>query len=68
MFDYPDWRLDKAASWLRLRDEGERITLSFKKRLGISTHDGTTNDAGMKEIEIEVSDFDKTAILLLEKH
>ena len=66
VFDYPDWRLDKAASWLRLRDEGERITLSFKKRLGVSTHDGTTNDAGMKEIEIEVNDFDKTVMLLLE--
>lgn len=73
VFDYPDWRLDKAASWLRLRDEGDRITLSFKKRMGVDANDGTTNDAGMEEIEIEVNDFDKTATLLLrvgfvEKH
>lgn len=73
VFDYPDWRLDKAASWLRLRDEGEKITLTFKQRLGVDAHDGTTNDAGMDEIEIEVNDFDHTADLLLrlgfvEKH
>jgi len=65
VFDYPDWRLNKAASWLRLRDEGDRITLSFKQRLGADAHDGTTNDAGMEEIEITVSDFNKTATLLL---
>ena len=73
VFDYPDWRLDKAASWLRLRDEGDRITLSFKKRVGADAHDGTTDDVGMDEIEIEVNDFDKTATLILgvgfiEKH
>lgn len=73
VFDYPDWRLDKAASWLRLRDEGDRITLSFKKRVGADAHDGTTNDTGMEEIEIEVNDFDRTAELILglgfiEKH
>ncbi len=73
VFDYPDWRLDKAHSWLRLRDEGEKITLSFKKRLGAEKHDGTGNDDGMEETEIIVNDFEKTAQLLLsigfiEKH
>lgn len=73
VFDYPDWRLDKANSWLRLRDEGEKITLSFKKRLGAEKHDGTGNDDGMEETEIIVNDFEKTAQLLLgigfiEKH
>lgn len=73
VFDYPDWRLDKAGSWLRLRDEGDRITLSFKKRIGVDTHDGTTNDTGMEEIEIRVNDFDRAAELILklgfiEKH
>ncbi len=72
VFDYPDWRLDKKGSWLRLRDEGDKITLSFKQRLGIS-EDGTGNDAGMEETEIVVSDFDTTAELILklgfiEKH
>ena len=73
VFDYPDWRLDKAASWLRLREEGDSITLSFKKRTGADTHDGTSNDTGMEEIEIEVNDFGRTAELILklgfiEKH
>ncbi|MBI4128574.1 MAG: hypothetical protein HY460_00860, partial [Parcubacteria group bacterium] len=52
---------------------GDRITLSFKKRLGADVHDGTSNDTGMEEIEIEVNDFNKTAELILklgfiEKH
>ena len=73
VFDYPDWRLDKAASWLRLRDEGDCITLSFKKRTGADAHDGTSNDTGMEEIEVKVNDFDRTAELILklgfiEKH
>lgn len=72
-FDYPDWRLDKAASWLRLRDEGDKVVLTFKKRLGAKSHDGATNDEGMEEIEIEVDDFEKTTDLILalgfiEKH
>lgn len=73
VFDYPDWRLDKQGAWLRLRDEGEKITLSFKQRLGMKAHDGSESDDGMEEIEIIVNDFDKTAALLLrlgfvEKH
>ncbi len=71
VFDYPDWRLDKDHSWLRLRDEGEKITLSFKKRLGVDKNGG--NDSGMEEVEVVVDDFDKTAELILklgfvEKH
>jgi len=72
VFDYPDWRLEEKGSWLRLRDEGDKITLSFKQRLGIPK-DGIGNDAGMEETEIVVSDFDTTAQLILklgfmEKH
>lgn len=73
VFDYPDWRLDNEHSWLRLRDEGDQVTLSFKKRLGIKGHDGKSSDDGMEEVEITVNDFEKTTILLLklgfiEKH
>lgn len=72
VFDYPDWRLDKKGAWLRLRDEGDKITLSFKQRLGMSK-DGKGNDEGMEETEIIVNDFIKTAQLILklgfvEKH
>lgn len=71
VFDHVDWRLDKDNSWLRLRDEGEKITLAFKKRINPGSNG--CNDQGMEEREIEVSDFEKTADILLsvgliEKH
>jgi len=70
-FDYPDLRLDKAGAWIRLRDEGDKITLTFKQRIGMGSNSG--NDKSMEEIEIEVNNFEKTAELLLksgfiEKH
>lgn len=65
VFDYPDWRLDKKGAWIRLRDEGDRITLSYKERLEIKAHDGSASDGGMKEIEVEVEDFERAADLLL---
>ena len=65
VFDYPDYRLNSAGAWLRLRDEGDKVTLSFKQRLGTTSHDGSSNDSGMQEIEVVVSDFDKTAELIL---
>lgn len=71
-FDYPDLRLDKVGAWIRLRDEGDKITLAFKQRIGMAA-DAKSNDKGMEEIEVEVNDFEKTAKLLLkagfiEKH
>lgn len=73
VFDYSDLRLDKEASWVRLRDEGDKITLAFKQRFGFKDHTGKDNDEGMKEVEVEVSDFKKTAEIILsmgliEKH
>ncbi len=61
VFDYPDFRLDKEAAWIRLRDDGTKTKLAFKKRLGAKTHDGKTTDTGMEEIEVTVDDFEKTA-------
>jgi adenylate cyclase class 2 len=63
-FDYPDLRLHKKGAWIRLRDEGEKVTLTYKERLGMKTFDGKTNDDSMEEVEIIVSDFVKTAELL----
>ncbi|MFA5744640.1 MAG: CYTH domain-containing protein [Candidatus Paceibacterota bacterium] len=58
IFDYEDLRLDAKAAWVRLRDEGDSITLTFKQR---------TNETinGMKEIEIVVDDYIRTKELLL---
>ena len=64
VFDYPDLRLHKKGAWIRLRDEGEKTTLTYKERIGMKTYDGKTNDDSMEEIEIEVSNFEKTAELL----
>lgn len=63
-FDYPDLRFDKIGAWIRLRDEGDKITLAFKQRVGVKTHDGKTIDKGMEEVEVKVSNFEKTAELL----
>ena len=72
-FDYPDYRLDKDNSWIRLRDEDEKIVLAFKKRLGVTSQDGSTNDRGMEEIEVVVDNYEETKLFLnkvgfIEKH
>ena len=64
VFDYSDLRLDKAGAFLRLRDEGDKITMAFKQRLGMGV-DCNTNDKGMEEIEVIVDDFDKVSQILL---
>jgi adenylate cyclase class 2 len=65
VFDYPDLSLNKKGAYLRVRDEGDKVTFTFKQRLGIKSNDGTQNDDGMEEIEVEVSDFEKTAEIIL---
>lgn len=65
VFDYPDLRLNSDAAWIRLRDESDKITLSFKKRLGRGGDGGKTNDKGMIEHEVIVNDFDKTSDIFL---
>lgn len=64
VFDFPDLSLHKDSSWLRLRDERDKVTLTFKHRIGAKGFDGKQNDKGMKEIETIVADFDKTAKIL----
>lgn len=52
IYDYLDLRLDKQAAWIRVRDEGGKITVCYKQR------QNETID-GMKEIEFEVSSYTK---------
>ena len=61
VFDFPDWRLNDANSWLRLRDKGDKITLSLKKRLGVEKGQ---NDQGMEELETIVDNFEMTTKIL----
>ena len=72
VFDYPDYRLDKSGAWLRLRDEGKEIVLSFKQRLGMGKGENG-NDVSTEEISVRVDDFDTTTSMLkrlgfVEKH
>ncbi|MCL5782086.1 MAG: class IV adenylate cyclase [Patescibacteria group bacterium] len=62
-FDFPGFTLDKQAAWVRLRDEGDRVMLAYKQRLGVKSSKG--DDDGMKEVEVQVSDFNKTKEFLL---
>lgn len=65
VFDYPDFRLDKNSSWVRLRDEGDKITLTFKQRLGKNLRDNLGGDDGMYERETMVTNFEATREILL---
>lgn len=56
LFDFPGLPLDTQNKWLRLRDEGDRITLTYKER--------GAADAWIKETEVTVSDFDATEKIL----
>jgi adenylate cyclase class 2 len=64
VYDYPDLRLNANGSWVRVRDEGDKVTMGYKHRLGVTSSDGSTNDTGMEEIEVVVSDFDNASLLL----
>jgi adenylate cyclase class 2 len=58
-FDYPDGRLDKERrGWIRVRDEGNKVTLSYKQLNDRTLH-------GTKEVSVDVSDFDKTCDFLI---
>ncbi len=56
-FDYADARLEVIGGWIRVRDEGDKVTLAYKQ-LDSRDIDGT------KEVSVEVSDFDDTVALL----
>lgn len=50
VYDYPDNRLDKIAGWIRVRDEGDKITMSYKQLNERTLH-------GTKEISVTVDSF-----------
>lgn len=52
-FDFPDLRLnDTQGGWVRVRDEGDKITLSYKQS------DDTTV-TGMQEVNLVINDFEE---------
>ncbi len=57
VYDTPDMALNQRLAWLRVRDEGNRTTLSYKRRL-------SQDVGGVEECEIVVSDWAQTCALL----
>lgn len=63
LLDYPDFRLNKERDgFVRIRYEGDKVTLTYKE------HNALTQGLvdGAKEIEVEVSNFEKTIDLFKE--
>lgn len=56
-FDTPDRRLLKTNGWIRVRDEGGKITMSYKQ-----LQDRTLT--GTKEVNVTVNSFDETCHFL----
>ena len=64
IMDYPDKRLHADHSWIRLRTDGEKTTLTYKQAQMGEKKDRFIGHVGMKEIEIEVEGYEKTFELL----
>lgn len=64
LFDYPDMRMNENHGWVRVRTDGKETTFTYKQRLGVKSDDGSIPDEGMKEIEVFVSDYQKTCEIL----
>ncbi len=64
-FDYPDLRLDNSGAWLRVRDEGEKITIAYKNVADFTSHDKVNKDSAILEKEITVSNFDTACDIFL---
>ena len=55
-YDFPGLPLAKNKNaWVRLRDEGDRIVLTYKERINAGVNGA--RDGGMKEVEVIVSNF-----------
>jgi adenylate cyclase, class 2 len=57
VFDFPDLRLWAIGGWVRVRQEFEKISLSYKQLNDRTLH-------GTKEINIKVDNYDQTCALL----
>jgi adenylate cyclase class 2 len=50
VFDYPDHRLEAIGGWVRVRDEGNKITMSYKQLNDRTLH-------GTKEVTLAIDDY-----------
>ncbi len=56
-FDFPDHRLEKIGGWVRVRDEGDKVTLSYKQLTERTLY-------GTKEVSLTVDSFEETVSFL----
>jgi adenylate cyclase class 2 len=56
-YDFPDRSLEKMGGWVRVRDEGEKVTMSYKQLNDRTLH-------GTKEVNTVIDDFDKACRFL----
>lgn len=56
-FDYLDGRLEKIGGWIRVRDEGNQVTMCYKKLQDRTLH-------GTKEVGVTVSSFESACAFL----
>lgn len=56
-YDYADGRLQKTNGWVRVRDEGGKVTLSYKQMNDRSLH-------GMQEIDLVIDSFERAEAFL----
>ncbi len=57
VYDFPDMRLEKIGGWARVRDEGDKITMSYKQLSDRTLH-------GTKEVTLVVDNFDEACNFL----
>ncbi len=57
-FDYADWRLEKIGGRVRVRDEGDKVTMSYKQLSDRTLH-------GTKEVNLIINDFEQGTQFLL---
>jgi len=57
VFDYADKRLEKVGGWVRVRNEGDKITLSYKQLNDRTMH-------GTKEVTVGVDNFENACVFL----
>lgn len=57
VFDYLDKRLEKVGGWVRVRNEGDKVTMSYKQLNDRTLH-------GTKEVTVVVDDFNRTCAFL----
>lgn len=58
VFDYPDKRLEQIGGWVRVRNEADKVTMSYKQLNDRTLH-------GTKEVNLTVDNYERACSFLL---